>query len=381
MDLSVIFDAIVPDNIKNLPLVKICSDIFIKQLNRNSQVSLNIRKLFDIDNNKFIESDNDGNITEITDSKFLTESKEFLKLGLFYTYINNVIYLIVKLQRNNVINRDLIKEFNSEYFGELREYQRYVGTEKAIKYMYAFAKYLETGTIVRDLTLEQGSLFELRYDGSLPNDIFTVFNKQIAHPCGWLCEYEKLGIPPEPEPPTPPEPPVPVEDNLILDCDFDDGDFEDKKGNYNLSDFRGNPDINGNTWFTTDTEIEFGDYHYDCDPDMSIPVISEGGSDDDSELINPYQIWILAEGWDNLWVETNSYSAIKLNKLNGYFIYNTIYTQYENFVKFYDSLIVEDRTKSTLAITSNTNPQNYYGKIIKITENSDTIEVMGDIYA
>lgn len=233
MDLSVIFDAIVPDNIKNLPLVKKCSKIFIEQLNRNSQISMRISKLFDVDSTGWIKTDENGNIEEITDSNFLKNSKDILKLGLFYVYINTIVNLIVKLQKNqnikNVLNensllyKNVINFLNSEYLGGLRYFQQNVGTEKAIQYMYAFAKYLETGMIVRDLDIEQGSIFNLRYDGSLDKNIFSIFNKQIAHPCGWLCEYEKSII----------KVPVIIVDTVLLDATFEN-EFKDLTDNYEV---------------------------------------------------------------------------------------------------------------------------------------------------
>ena len=60
MDLQVIFDCIVPDNIKNIPLIKVCTNIFIEQINRNSQIAINIGKLFDLENDTQIKIDGDN---------------------------------------------------------------------------------------------------------------------------------------------------------------------------------------------------------------------------------------------------------------------------------------------------------------------------------
>lgn len=209
MDLQVIFDCIVPDNIKNIPLIKVCTNIFIEQINRNSQIAINIGKLFDLENDTQIKIDGD-NITQIIDSDAVKNSKDILRLGLFYTYINSIYTLILRLQRDRKISE---RFFNSEYLGGLREYQKNCGSKRAIHYMYAFAKYLETGTIVHDLELTEGSILNLRYDGSLNKDIFIDFNKPLAHPCGWLCEYEKFE----------PYVPVPIPKDLnFLDAPLDD---------------------------------------------------------------------------------------------------------------------------------------------------------------
>lgn len=209
MDLQVIFDCIVPDNIKNIPLIKVCTNIFIEQINRNSQIAINIGKLFDLENDTQIKIDGD-NITQIIDSDAVKNSKDILRLGLFYTYINSIYTLILRLHRDRKIPE---RFFNSEYLGGLREYQKNCGSKRAIHYMYAFAKYLETGTIVHDLELTEGSILNLRYDGSLNKDIFIDFNKPLAHPCGWLCEYERFE----------PYVPIPVPKDLnFLDAPLDD---------------------------------------------------------------------------------------------------------------------------------------------------------------
>lgn len=209
MDLQVIFDCIVPDNIKNIPLIKVCTNIFIEQINRNSQIAINIGKLFDLENDTQIKIDGD-NITQIIDSDAVKNSKDILRLGLFYTYINSIYTLILRLHRDRKIPE---RFFNSEYLGGLREYQKNCGSKRAIHYMYAFAKYLETGTIVHDLELTEGSILNLRYDGSLNKDIFIDFNKPLAHPCGWLCEYERFE----------PYVPIPIPKDLnFLEAPLDD---------------------------------------------------------------------------------------------------------------------------------------------------------------
>ena len=205
MDLSVIFDAIIPDNIRNLPLVKKCSEVFIEQLNRNSTISKRISKLYDVDSTTWVKRDSNGNITEVDDSEFVNNAKKILKMGLLYTYLNLIFTHVSKIQKNSSVITDIrenqynsplysnVYDFlNSEYLGGLRYYQQCAGTEQAIKYMYAFAKYLETGVLTYDLVLEKMGVFNLAYSGSLNKDMFIGFNKSISHPCGWLCEYERF---------------------------------------------------------------------------------------------------------------------------------------------------------------------------------------------
>ena len=126
--------------------------------------------------------------------------------------------------------------------------------------------------------------------------------------------------------------------------------------------------LNGNTWYSITDNLEFGDYHYDCNPDFSIPEIEESGSFE-TNLVNPNEIRIIADNWDSMLAINHN---VGIPKLNGYFV---LVPCFHNDVieKFVD--IVNNKSTGELNMTIS----DYYGKIIKITENSSTIEVIGDI--
>lgn len=266
MDLSVIFDAIIPDNIRNLPLVKKCSEVFIEQLNRNSTISKRISKLYDVDSTTWVKRDSNGNITEVDDSEFVSNAKKILKMGLLYTYLNFIFTHVSKIQKNSSVISDIrenqydsplynnVYDFlNSEYLGGLRYYQQCAGTEQAIKYMYAFTKYLETGVLTYDLVLEKMGVFNLAYSGSLNKDMFIGFNKNISHPCGWLCEYERF----EPYEPIP-------EGTVLLDATFEN-EFIDLIGNYNTMydseyyDYEKDETVYYSSWLSEQKYIKYSD--------------------------------------------------------------------------------------------------------------------------
>lgn len=205
MDLSVIFNAIVPDNIKELPLVKQCTKIFIEQLNRNSIIAQRISNLYDVDKKTWLQQNADGSVSAITDSEFVSASKSVLKTGLFQVYLNVLHSLILKMQldneitygntlrnySNSLIYRDINNFLSQEYLGSFRYFQQNSGTQNAIKYIYQFAKYLETGYLYSDLNLLEGSgPFALGYQGSLQRKYFGAFIQPMAHPAGWCEEYE-----------------------------------------------------------------------------------------------------------------------------------------------------------------------------------------------
>lgn len=204
MNLSVIFNAIVPDNIKDIELVKKCSNIFIEQLNRNSTISRRISDLFDIDKKTWLQQDTYGGVREVSDSEMITKSKEILKQGLFQVYLNVLYNLVEKIQmdpnvkeatdirkyENSLIYKNIYDILTSEYLGAFRYFQQNSGTKNAINYIYQFAKYLETGYLSSDLELDDTSgNFVLKYDGSLHKRYFSAFNQPMAHPCGWCYEY------------------------------------------------------------------------------------------------------------------------------------------------------------------------------------------------
>lgn len=208
MELDVIFDAIVPDNIKNIPLVKKSLSIFIEMLNRNSAVSQRILKLYSVDDETWYTVDDVGNEKIVSDSKFLKESKDNLKKGLFMTYLGLLYDCISKAQLNNNIREatrmrnyksSLIFEeqhniLTSEFLGSFRLVQQSMGTENAIHYIYQFAKYLETGYLRDDLTLDSKvpSNFVMNYDGSLHKYYFSEFMHDLAHPVGWVYAYTTM---------------------------------------------------------------------------------------------------------------------------------------------------------------------------------------------
>lgn len=205
MNLESIFDAIVPDNIKNIEVVKKCSDIFIEQLNRNSIIAKRITDLFDIDKRTWLQQGRDGEVKVITDSDFVVKSKNVLKQGLFQVYLCVLYNLVEKTQTDpgvkvaveangysdSAIQKNLYDVLTKEYLGAFRFFQQNSGTLKAISYIYQFARYLETGMIVSDLELDDTTgTFTLRYNGPLNFRFFRSFNQPMAHPAGWCYEYE-----------------------------------------------------------------------------------------------------------------------------------------------------------------------------------------------
>ena len=161
---------------------------------------------------------------------------------------------------------------------------------------------------------------------------------------------------------------------LILDCDFNDSEFIDKAGNYEFEGYSDHiePDINNHTWYKITNQLEFEDYRYDCNPDYTIPTIEgSSGSSSDGSLENPFEIRIIADGWDSMFA-VGDYINVAVPKLNNYFVLVS-YKNDNTIEKFIDS--TNDKSTGNINILTG----NYYGKIIRITENSNSIEIIGDI--
>lgn len=140
-------------------------------------------------------------------SDYITKCKNNLKTGLFQTYLSVMYSLIDDLCKNkeivnlvykrNFSDKSLLvknsEEFlDSEYLGAFRFFQESSGTEQAIRYIYQFSRYLETGKLDSNLELELGAPFFIGYRGELHRSIFNEFNKPMAHPCGWCYFYDTI---------------------------------------------------------------------------------------------------------------------------------------------------------------------------------------------
>ena len=247
--LTSIFEAITPENIKNIPVVKHTMDIFLENLEANSKISRKIISLYDTE--KYSD-----------DSEEITASKQRIRNGLYLLYTNTLYKCLQSMSSSKEINKilnkfnyinsplrryqelhgitaenqnieenpsvskntskknsstpefsyiiddyiqksdsvigkeayDLSSSFastviNNEYISSNREFNQKVGTSNGLKYIYAFAKYIETGEVENDLSIEEINPFLVHYEGSLNSTIFKDIMKVLAHPLGWAYDY------------------------------------------------------------------------------------------------------------------------------------------------------------------------------------------------
>jgi hypothetical protein len=181
MNLKYIFDAITPENIKNIPVIQSAMDIFIQNLEKNSKVSKDIRKIYESDN-------------------------ENVKIALIKTYLNSLYNVISKAQTNKVVKNkidqfgetniplmtpihNILNEENS-IVGKVQKQK--TGTKIGIEYAYNLAKYLETGSQFADFNIEEVQPFHFKTDGSLFKEMYEAVVKPLGHPIGFTYDYSQI---------------------------------------------------------------------------------------------------------------------------------------------------------------------------------------------
>lgn len=208
MNVKTLLEAIVPDNIQNIPVVQKCLDVFTELLSNNARVADRIRNLFSVDPEIRRTVDDSGFVQVHEDSDYVKRCKAELKEGLFCTYLS-VLWDAVKDTQYSVEVRNSIKQrgyFDNKLEQEIAEIldcedmtvfstrRRYLCAESFMRYMYRFGKYLESGEMTDDLETDhwQKFSFSVRYAGSLYCAFFNSFSKPSAHPAGWDLEYDTV---------------------------------------------------------------------------------------------------------------------------------------------------------------------------------------------
>lgn len=193
LNLKSVLYAVTPENIRSIPLVKVSLDIFVDYLMQSNELSQRISAVFDVD-------------TLDTATAAQKKSRAILRKGAYYTWIYTLYHTLERLAVNtdvlNAIEKDkfsnasltkgLDKILTPEIINTSRVFSQKVGTPSALKYMYYFGKYLETGNYSLDLEINEGNPFIIHYKGSMSPAMFNNIVKPMAHPIGWIDSYEHI---------------------------------------------------------------------------------------------------------------------------------------------------------------------------------------------
>lgn len=187
-----IVNSIIPENIKDIQLVKDCVDVFLKYIIEHSNIALDISNLF-------------------------SEKNEVLFENVIKMYVNNFHLVFSK----NIHNPVLIQRLNEMYekagyksfkdfdlninlqeildrkFIELsKNIQLSKGHRVSLEYVYDMVLnlgYQQEAFSADNYTFEEGeNVFEYNVSGALLQEFFEYFVKPLAHPVGWAYAYTRL---------------------------------------------------------------------------------------------------------------------------------------------------------------------------------------------
>lgn len=193
LNLKSVLYAITPENIRQIPLVKVSLDIFVDYLMSSNELCQRISAVFDVD------SVPDETATQ-------KASKDILRKGAYLTWIYTLYTALERLAVNTEVldfidkegytNATLLKGLEKVLTPEIintnRVFSQKIGTPSGLRYMYYFGKYLETGEYSLDLEIEEGNPFIIHYKGSMNAALFNGLVKPLAHPIGWVDSYERI---------------------------------------------------------------------------------------------------------------------------------------------------------------------------------------------
>lgn len=180
MKLKSIFEAITPQNIKDIPLIRDAMDIFIQNLQDNASVATEIRNIFKPENEEIRE-----NLLKIY-------------LASLYSVISNVqtnkdITNKFTDDEGIVLKKDIKDILNDEYFTSNKEYKQRVGTKLGIDYTYQLARYLQTNEFVEsDFELTELQPFHFKSEGTIYRELYENVVKPLSHPLGFTYIYNRL---------------------------------------------------------------------------------------------------------------------------------------------------------------------------------------------
>lgn len=188
-----IVKSILPQNIKDIKLVKETIDVFLEHLMEKSDIAIDIYNMFD-------------------------ENKEVLFEEYVKIYLKNMYVVLTNNIYNEQLNKKLEKLYNIagiKNYKELRfdenildilnkdmifsnkAYKNSKGIANTIEYTYNMIEKLDVQQSILKgdgyFNLTEGpEIFNYNVEGSLLKEIFEHYVKPLAHPVGWAYSYNRL---------------------------------------------------------------------------------------------------------------------------------------------------------------------------------------------
>lgn len=195
MALKDIFNAITPENIKDIDIINDAMDIFIQNLEENSKISIDIKKILQY---KTFVDDSAGDFPE----NALELRKNVLKM-----YLSSLYNVLSEVQGNKGIQKKILasnidvsplkkeipETLNDEYLITGKEFKQKIGTELGMEYGYNLAKYLQNNeSVIRDFVLQEDKPFHFRTEGSVFKEVYENIVKPLTHPLGFTHSYVQI---------------------------------------------------------------------------------------------------------------------------------------------------------------------------------------------
>lgn len=185
-NLQNIFDAITPDNIKDIPVIKDAMAVFIETLEELSKESIDIRRIFE---NPVIKEE----LVKIylDDLYRVFKTLQFNQKVVEKIERLNSLYGIEYYKVDVILN--IAKYINEEHFLTFKSYKEKKGTEDAIKYIYEL---VGTKLLSEDnkqpFVLTPIAPFVFNISGNLPSELYEAVVRPLAHPLGFVYQYDQL---------------------------------------------------------------------------------------------------------------------------------------------------------------------------------------------
>jgi len=192
-DLRSIFEALVPENIKNIPLIKTAMDVFLTNLEENAAIALDIKNIYDHDLNGL-------------EPPIIVKSKKELKKSMLNVYLQALYDVISAAQKNQALIKKLELQGNvstailkqsaetmlsSGYFAGNKKFKESVGTLASIKYSHNLARMLESNPDTTLPTINESKPFHLDISGPLTSEMYSSIVTPLSHPLGFTYAYNQ----------------------------------------------------------------------------------------------------------------------------------------------------------------------------------------------
>lgn len=186
LNIQLILDALVPDNIKEIPLYKDLLDVFADRLSE-SKISIDIGKVF---------SDPSNEIRDVLLQTYLADIYRVFNEARENTVINGVTDTYNTILGTEYINLDFLSKLplmlSSENYITSKAFAQKKGTITGIEYIYNMvsqAQGLPLNTLAITNTSEP---FNFDISGEVRHEVYDQIVRKLSHPLGFTYFYKML---------------------------------------------------------------------------------------------------------------------------------------------------------------------------------------------